>query len=313
MAEASRGGFTVRAMLSLEPATISGRKYPELFQTGETAFGKQLIDAQHPHDFFMELAAQYRYRNAYLYVAPVGEPALGPVAFMHRDSATELPQSPIGHHYEDSTHIAFNVVTAGFDAGPATFEASVFHGGEPDEHRWDIDGGRIDSWSARIRLQPAPNLDLQLSHGRLSKPEAIEPGYATRSTASISYNLPLPFGRWTSTICRAQVYKEVHDRTLNAWLGESALHLGHRSHLIVRAEQVDKDEIFPHPILTKVPKPPLPVRVFRIEAFTYGYTFDVARGIGVGANVTTYRFPAVLQGFYSPKPHAVLVFTRARL
>ena len=150
------GDLLLRTMLSLEPATISGRKYPELFQTGETAFGKQIIDGQHPHDFFMELAAEYARplggATGFVYVAPVGEPALGPTAFPHRQSAMEIPQAVIGHHFQDSTHIAFNVITAGVAWSRMQIEASAFHGAEPDENRWNIDGGRINSASGRVTL-----------------------------------------------------------------------------------------------------------------------------------------------------------------
>jgi hypothetical protein len=319
MASRSLGGGTLmfRTMLSLEPATISQRRYPELFQTGETAFGKQLIDGQHPHDFFMELAAEYLHPagrgTVYVYAAPVGDPALGPVAFPHRDSASELPQAPIGHHFEDSTHIAYNVITVGGIAGPITLEASVFHGGEPDEHRWDIEGGRIDSWAARLRIRPIRNLDFQVSHGWLNKPERVEPGYATRTTASLSYVL----GNWSSTVAWGHIYKEVHDRELNAWLAESTLRLFTRHHLTVRVESVDKDELFPHPILTVVPRPALPVRVFLVKAYTAGYTFDVLRAssstTGIGANATRYALPPLLRGFYGAHPHSVIVYVRTRM
>jgi hypothetical protein len=326
MASASRpfagGVVAFRTMLSLEPATIPNRSYPELFQTGETAYGKQLIDAQHPHDFFMELAAEYLRRagrsTMYVYAAPVGEPALGPVAFPHRESASEIPQAPIGHHYEDSTHIAFNVITAGVVAGPVTVEGSGFHGREPDEMRWNLDdGGRIDSWSARVRLQPTSSLDLQISHGWLTHPEAVEPGYATRTTASVTYTQPLKFGQWSTTVIRGHVFKEVHDRTLDAWTAETMLHLFSRHYVSARFESADKDELFPHPILTVVPRPALPVRVFRVKAYTAGYTFDFLRlaktNTGIGANVTRYGFPAILRGFYGPHPHSVMVFLRTRL
>jgi hypothetical protein len=186
-------------MLSLEPATISQRRYPELFQTGETAFGKQLIDAQHPHDFFMELAAEYLRpigrSNVYVYVAPAGDPAFGPVAFPHRTSAAELPQAPLTHHELDSTHISYNVVTAGAVFDPVTIEASAFHGHEPDERRWNLQGGKIDSWSSRVRLQPTVNFDLQISTAHLTHPEFVEPGYQNRTSASVSYTI----GRWSST------------------------------------------------------------------------------------------------------------------
>ena len=141
------GAFMFQAMLSLEPATVTNRSYPLLFQTGETAYGRPLTDAQHPHDLFMGLGFHYAHaagRKAMLdlYYAPVGDPALGPVAFPHRASAAELPQAPIGHHWQDSTHISDNVVTAALLYRWVRLEASGFYGTEPDENRWNIDSVR---------------------------------------------------------------------------------------------------------------------------------------------------------------------------
>jgi hypothetical protein len=145
-----RGQLTLRTMLSLEPVTVTQRFYPLLFQQGETAFGKPINDGQHPHDFIMELAALYDLRlgeNALLsfYAAPVGDPAMGPSAYAHRASASENPVASLGHHLQDSTHIANDVVTGGLAYKSVRFEFSGFHGREPDEFRWDIDSGAIDS------------------------------------------------------------------------------------------------------------------------------------------------------------------------
>src|SRR5579864_6410029 len=149
------GTLTLRAMLSFEPATVTRRFYPELFQQGETAFGKPIVDGQHPHDFFMELAALYdlnigEQASLSFYFAPMGDPAMGPTAYPHRASASEDPIAPLGHHLEDSTHVSDDVITAGLAYKKARFEASGFHGREPDEYRWDIDTGEIDSWSLRF-------------------------------------------------------------------------------------------------------------------------------------------------------------------
>ncbi|MGH9701435.1 MAG: hypothetical protein ACRD52_18495, partial [Candidatus Acidiferrales bacterium] len=153
------GTFTARAMFSFEPATISGERYPELFQTGETAYGDPIVDGQHPHNFIMELAALYDARLSdntllSLYAAPVGDPAMGPEGFPHRPSASEDPLAPLGHHMQDSTHISNDVITAGLAYKIARIEFSGFHGREPDEFRWDLDSGAIDSWSARLTLNP---------------------------------------------------------------------------------------------------------------------------------------------------------------
>src|SRR6185437_12331132 len=137
----SNGTLTLRTMISLEPATVTQRRYPELFQQGETAFGRPIVDGQHPHDFFMELAALYDYKvgkNTLLsfYAAPMGDPAMGPIAYPHRASASEDPLAPLGHHLEDSTHIAADVITAGLAYRDFRIEGSGFHGREPDENRW---------------------------------------------------------------------------------------------------------------------------------------------------------------------------------
>src|SRR4029079_7039649 len=160
-------------MLTLEPLTI-GHKYPELFQTGE-----EVIDGQHPHDFFMEVAAEYaRPLTAntigYVYAAPFGDPALGPVAYPHRASAAEIPQATLSHHVQDSTHIAGSVVTVGAQSGMLGYAVSGFHGREPDSHRWDIDTGKIDSWSARVTFDPPPSGTAQTSTGHLTRPAPRE-------------------------------------------------------------------------------------------------------------------------------------------
>src|SRR5665213_3014353 len=146
MAERSLGPgqLTLRAMFSLEPATVTGERYPLLFQQGETAYGVPIADGQHPHDFFMEIAALYdihlgERRLLSFYFAPIGDPAIGPTAYPHRASAIENPVGTLGHHREDSTHIANDVVTVGMTHSIVRIEASGFHGREPDEHRWNID------------------------------------------------------------------------------------------------------------------------------------------------------------------------------
>jgi hypothetical protein len=191
----ARGQLTVRTMLSLEPATVGRRNYPELFQQGETAYGAPIVDGQHPHDFIMELAALYDLPLSHntllsLYAAPIGDPAIGPTAYPHRQSASEDPIAALGHHQEDSTHIAFNVVTGGLTYRWARIELSGFHGGEPDEHRWAFqpspNGHTIDSVSTRLTISPTPDLTGQYSIAHITSPEALYPNEdQQRQTASI--------------------------------------------------------------------------------------------------------------------------------
>src|ERR1700683_1917402 len=142
--DAGPGKFTIRTMLTLEPATITGERYPLLFQQGETAYSVPIADGQHPHNFVMELAALYDRKLGHsalfsFYVAPTGDPALGPTAYPARASAAEDPVAPLGHHQEDSTHIAADVVTSGLTYGMVRVEVSGFHGREPGEDRWAMD------------------------------------------------------------------------------------------------------------------------------------------------------------------------------
>jgi hypothetical protein len=271
-------------MLSLEPATV-GKTYPELFQTGETIDGRPIVDAQHPHDFFMELAAEYAHPFAggtigYVYAAPVGDPALGPVAYPHRASASEIPQAPLSHHFQDSTHIAASVVTLGAQNGVFGYAVSGFHGREPDENRWDIDSGRIDSWSTRVTFDPSPNWTAQVSTGHLHQPEALDPHDVQRTTASVAYS-----NAFSST---SLIYGHSEK---NSWVAESVLHFG-MNYLTGRGEIVDKD--------------------FRIKALTLGYTRDVVPGAGIGANVTLYSIAESVKAEYGSSPRSLYLFVRLR-
>src|SRR6185369_8857724 len=158
----------------------------------EVLDGRPLIDRQHPHDLFMQLAAVWRVplgpaTGLTFAGAPSGEPALGPVAFMHRASAADNPTAPLSHHTFDSTHVSFGVITAAVDHGRWLVEGSAFNGREPDEHRWDFDFGCLDSYSARLWFRPTTEWELQVSAGHLKDPEQLEPGNVERTTASASW------------------------------------------------------------------------------------------------------------------------------
>jgi len=192
------GQLTLRTMLSAEPATMGGHlQLPLLLQSGESYGGAPLHDRQHPHDLFMETAALYRHPiggafGVEVYGAAAGEPALGPTAFMHRPSGMINPFPPIGHHWQDSTHISFGVITAGVYTRWAKLEGSVFHGREPDEDRWNFDFGALDSWSGRLSLNPTDQTSFQVSYGYIHSPEALEPDVSLhRVTASATYSAPI--------------------------------------------------------------------------------------------------------------------------
>jgi hypothetical protein len=238
------GRFGVRAMLSLEPATIPGCGYPDLLATGEFCDGDSIHDRQHPHDLFMELAAEYErpLRGSLrwqIYAGLAGEPALGPVAFPHRLSAMPNPVAPTGHHWLDATHITFGVVTGALFTPRWKAEVSVFNGREPDENRWDLDFAPLDSVSGRFSYAPSPAMVLQVSAGHLNEAEAahaLQPRVdVQRVTASATYHHQLRTASVWATTVGWGVNGEDGEATNSAML-ESSLTLDDRHVWYGRAE-----------------------------------------------------------------------------
>jgi hypothetical protein len=329
------GQLTLRAMFSLEPATISGRQFPELFQQGETAFGKPIIDGQHPHNFFMEVAALYDIplgKQALLsfYAAPIGDPAIGPTAYPHRLSASEDPLAALGHHQEDSTHIAFNVVTAGITWRGLRFEESGFHGGEPSEQRWGFqpspNGHALDSYSSRLTLSPSPSWSGQYSIAHLSSPELLYPNDAQqRQTASIMYNKPFGSlghggahsGNWSNTLLWGRTRSRSDNSKENSYLFESLLQFRTRNYLWTRIENAGRSNellITPgNPLLPNFEESP----IGHVQAYTIGYDrdFHIAPHLlaAPGAQFTSYTAPQSLIPTYGHHPFGVVAFVRFRL
>jgi hypothetical protein len=305
-----QGSVMLETMLSLEPATVTNRSYPLLFQTGETAYGKPLVDAQHPHNFIMGLGVHYARplggdTTLQLYYAPVGDPALGPVAYPHRASAAELPQATLSHHWQDSTHIADNVATAAIAHAWWRIEASGFYGTEPDENRWHINWGPMNSYSARFSVAPTSNWKAQVSAGRISRPERQEEGDVVRTTASVEYSRPMTAGgAWSTSLIWGRNHDTFTQHNLNSYLVESVLPVSRRNFVTGRVEYVDKDEL-------AVPG------IYRVGSWTGGYTrdIDVLPHIetGLGTNVSTYALPAGLKPYYGGRPWGVNLFLRLRL
>jgi hypothetical protein len=318
----SKGSFEADLTLSLDPATITDRRYPLLFQTGESAYGTPIVDAQHPHNFIMALGFHYTHQltdGTFLdaYFAPVGDPALGPVAFPHRASAAELPEAPLSHHWQDSTHIADEVMTLGISHKKIKFEASGFHGSEPGENRWIIESGPINSWSTRLWYFPSRNWAAQVSAGRIAHPEALEPGNQVRATASLHYSKPMPAGNWSSSFIWGRNHNTATHRDLNSYLVESVVPIRRDNFITGRFELVDKDELFSG-------QPDIEARLdrsygitFRIGAYTAGYTRDIHLfphiETGVGANFSAYSLPSAIKPYYGDRPVGGNVFIRFRL
>ena len=305
--ETGWGRIQFKSMFSLEPA-MSADGYPNLFATGETAGGVPLVDRQHPHDFFMELAARVdinvgENQRLFFYGGPVGEPALGPSAFMHRGSARLNPEPPITHHWFDSTHITFGVITAGFSKARFQLEASAFRGAEPDENRWDIETPKLDSWAVRATYNPNRYWSLQASYGALKQPEKTHPGEDERRfTASVAYSN----GR-LSALAAFSAKKHVPGETLTAWLGEVNWDIDRANTLFGRIENVANDELFPGPAS------PLHDLVFRVTKLQAGYARRIKLKpfeLALGGAVSAFAKPAALDPYYGRGPVGYTLFAR---
>lgn len=316
MADRSWGQDTLglRAMLSADP--LMGKSgYPLLLQTGESADGvTPLVDRQHPHDLFMELSASWshafdRAQSLYFYGGLPGEPALGPPAFMHRDSGMDDPEAPISHHWMDSTHVTYGVLTAGYVFRELKFEVSAFHGREPDQFRYNIETGRLDSASARVSWNPTERWSLQVSQGYLHSPEALQAQVNQhRSTASASYDRPLEDGNWATTLAWGRD-DDQPGHTLNAYLLESAVTLKSEHTVFARLERVQEDELFEG-------ASPLAGQVFGVGKLSVGYIHDwpLAEHLyfGLGGLVSLYSLPSAVDTAYG-SPHSYMLFARLKL
>jgi hypothetical protein len=306
------GTMLFREMFSAESLTSPHPGFSELFQTGETYHGQPLVDHQHPHNVFAELSMLYTVpvteKISWLfYGGPSAEPALGPVTYIHRESASENPAAPLSHHLQDSTHTSFGVVTTGFIIDRFKIEGSAFNGHEPDEDRWDIQPAGLNSWSFRVSAAPTRNWVAEYSYGYLQHPEALEPGNERREGVSLEYNRPLTNGNWATSLIWGRKRKLLDDTVQNSYLLESTLNFRKRNYAYTRLELVDKDELFPQAAIHPS---------FRIGAYTFGGVRDLIQNhhwqLGLGADVVFYSKPGVLDSTYGDRPASFHVFLRLR-
>ena len=302
--DGSGGVLQLRAMLSPEP--LMGRRgYPLHLAAGESADGvTRLVDRQHPHDFFVELSASYSRPigdgSLFLYAALPGAPAFGPPAFMHRLSIMDSPEAPISHHWLDSTHIAFGVVTAGLVLGGVKVEGSRFNGREPDQHRWNIETGPLDSTALRLAWNPTPDLSLQASWAHLVSPEQLEPNEnSTRWSASAIYTRRIgAAGWWSTTLAWGRRGGD------DAFALESAAGLGPWT-LFGRAELAENDELAAGGTVYRVGKVSLgAIRDLRVAPHLR---------LGIGGLYAMNFVPAGLRPAYGGNPDGLMAFFRMRV
>jgi hypothetical protein len=323
MRQVAGGTLHLHGMASAEPLTIGKRGYPLLLQSGETYQGQPLHDRQHPHDLFMELSALYeravsRRLGVMVYVAPVGEPGIGPVAYMHRPSALNDPFAPLAHHWTDATHITYGVITAGLFTKHVKLEGTAFNGREPDENRYDFDFHPLDSYGGRLLVNPTPHWALSVSYGYLKQPEALHPDKNQhRLGASILHTVRLGHqGEWASAL----VYggnKHVGGAAgiTGSWehslIGESNLQFDEANSVFGRVEYVRKsgEELL-------LPDP-LSLGEYDLGMLSLGYVREFATyggaTLGLGARGAINLIPASLENVYGSRtPLGVGIFLRVR-
>lgn len=309
-----KGLFHFNVMMSFDAALGGNDGYPLLFQSGEAYRGAPLVDRQHPHDLFSELSVSYAHSftkdvDAFLYVGYPGEPALGAVAFMHRPSALYNPDAPLSHHWVDATHITFGVATVGFRYKKIKIEGSSFTGREPNEHRYDFDKPRFDSYSGRLSFNPTANWALQVSHGFIKAPEALHPGEdVNRTTASATYSLPLPDGWFNATALWGMNETKDHEGE-HAALFEAAWNkkrwavYGKYEFVQKSAEELvlDETEFGEH-------------SVFPVNAITVGSSYDLLQlkklNLAAGGQFSFYSSATRLDNLYGKNPMAFEVYLR---
>lgn len=309
------GTLGIRGMLSLDPATIGKRGYTELLQTGETADGvTPIIDRQHPHDFFMEMALSYSLpindeNTVFAYFGLPGEPALGPPTFMHRFSGVDFPDAPILHHWLDSTHITFGVATLGYIWKQFKLDASIFTGREPDENRWDIEKPGMDSYSVRLSWNPTEKWAAQVSYGNIHSPEILDPGVEVqRITASVIYSHDWEETHWQTMLAWG---RNINDpgRILDGVMLESALRWKDQHTFLLRGESVQKDELFP-------PGHPNDGQRYLVHKLSLGYIYDFPEWHklrpGLGVTGSAHFMPRSLNAFYGTTPLGISLFARVK-
>jgi hypothetical protein len=309
------GLFHFSTMFSLDAPLGGGEGYPLLFQSGEAYKGRAIVDRQHPHDLFSELSVSYaqalsKKADVFAYVGYPGEPALGPVAFMHRPSALDNPDAPISHHWVDATHVTFGVATLGVRYGNFKLEGSSFTGREPDEFRYGFDKPRFDSWSGRLSYNPSENWALQVSHGFIKSPEALhteEDIHRTTASAIYSYSSD-PNSTFNATVLWGMNKAAGHTGE-NAVLVEgewrkNKLALHTRYEWVQKSvEELSLDEtVYGHDA------------AFPVNAFTVGFNYDLLKlgktRLAGGSQLTLYHAPEKLNTLYGKNPMAIEVYLR---
>jgi hypothetical protein len=284
--------------------------YPELLQVGEErGDGSPYIDAQHPHSSpimgltlsdTMGLADD---RSLKLSFAPRGESTDGPVAYVHRAAARDMPDAPLGHHVgQDAGHISSTVLAAQLSVKAWIIEASAYNGDEPEPTHVNLPLGPLNSGALRLIYAITPSHRVMGSAAEVKQMDPAFPGMtsATRLSASLYDRFPLS-GAWTvdHDFVVGSISWHPAGATLTSFLDEVTATSG-QSDIWGRLEIVQR-------LGSELALPDTPAMVASqdkrwVSALTVGYTYWAARShgleLGIGTSLTADAIPAAWANAY---------------
>jgi len=194
--------------------------------------------------------------------------------------------------------------------GDWKLEASRYNGREPDQHRYDIETGALDSTAARLSWNPTQRWALQASWADEIGPEQLEPG-VDQHKVSMSAIYTVPFGDhgwWSTTAAWGRRSSEGLD--LDAWVLESAVKPDAAWTVFARAERVDNDELTPAVLGRHGP-------VFTVGKVSLGAIHDWALSphvsFGLGGLYAFDFVPGALDVAYGDDPRGAMAFVRLKL
>jgi len=306
-------------MLTFERWTFPKEGYPELFQIGEqNEDDEPYVDGQHPHSSpIMGLTVSDTIRlgngrdHLKLFFAPRGQATEGPTAFMHRPSGTINPDAPLGHHIgQDVSHITSTVLGASLGLGRARYEASAFHGEEPEPTKVDLPLGELNSYAGRLIYEFSDDISAMVSAAFVKDPEphdlTLEKIYRYSASAYVQHHLD---NGWM--LHDAFVFGLVngydHISALRSFLYEFWIHSDQPSNYWGRIEFVERTGAQLN--ITSIEQPLEPLWV---SAITIGYTYDILKfessKFGLGSSVTKNFTPSEFKEAYGGDPWSGRVF-----
>lgn len=292
----TRNHLSIDVMGSPEQWTVGDKGTPQLLQT-------EHIDNMHAHDTVMALefrdmvalSPRGKQRVTILF-APRGEAAVGPVPFMHRESAEGNPDAPLGHSQQDGFHDASTVFGLGYHIARTTAEVTAFSG---QSNSWPFPMHHPDSYSFRVNQGINDHVGIGASALNVLLPEDVGASHNRFLSAWLTASHLIGH----HTLKFSSVWGEVRDgdkQILNSFLEETVYQAG-RNKAYGRVETIQAT-----PGQLDIVLADSSTAARWVQAYTAGYerTFLETRGITVygGGSYTKNSVPVEFQPAYGPSP-----------